>query len=395
MFTKILLLYSSINLGDVAHVNAIHSSLENRIGPLDRHDIEINCDDETLLSNFTNVANQLGEEPYVIFAVGEKGSSALNTLANQHSVSFDNAYVALGIHQYYDIISKLNLDYISIPSSVLNSEDKLKTIDSIKKHSLTFAVPAANPSIDSLKASYENWDITNKPTLDAKYIVVMLPGDAPESGKMRYFTEDSADELFNDLYLLWQNNPEFMVIVENGPRTGKHDPITGQVKSTHEYKLGEEDPSVAIDDISKHFVEQLKQKEIPFQFFNFAFEISENGKSSNSVFNQLLYLAQSKAENFFIIPGESVSMLGQIPLYIFSNKAIVFKPSSMNPDHEAIFQEALHQNFVSYFDAEGNIIYPKENSKRQLDDANQVASDLIEGYNNEIMGEVNTDITDL
>jgi hypothetical protein len=140
-------------------------------------------------------------------------------------------------------------------------------------------------------------------------------------------------------------------------------------------------------------VELLKNNEVPHQFFNFAFVVSEGNKKPISVFNQLLYLAQSNGENFFIIPGESVSMLGQIPLYMFSQKAIVFKPSSMNSDHEVIFQKAFLQNFASYFDDNGKVIFPEQNIKRAMDDSALIAHDLIEGYIN-TMGEVDLGTAD-
>ena len=411
MFTKILFLYSVINVGDAGHVKAVYESLNTKLHPLTKYEFHINGNTEELISSFKDVTTKLEDEHYVVFAVGEKGAEALKTLSDAKLIRTDEAYVGLGIHQYFDIISQLPLDYISIPEAVVNSlsesaagseaaagvPDKKNVVDSIPKHTLTFSVPTANPSLDVLKKSYDEWATKDKPDVNKQYIVVMLPGDAPDSlGQMQYFTKDSASLLFNAVESLWKQHPDYTVIVENGPRTGKFDPTSGNIQCSHEYTKGE-DAAIAIDPVSKHFVQLLEQHGgIPHSFFNFTFEVDGSAKKAHSVFNQLLYLTQSNSENFFIIPGESVSMLGQIPLYISSHKAIVFKPSSMNSNHEEIFINAFAKNFISYFQEDGSIVNAKENIKRELDDSARVAEGIIAGYNDKFTeDEVNVIIGDM
>jgi hypothetical protein len=89
--------------------------------------------------------------------------------------------------QYDNYIKDLPLDYLAIPESVLNTDEKKQVINKIPKVTLTFSVPTDNPTIFELKESYEKWDITNKPNLDNDYIIIMLPGDAPDSNnKIKY-----------------------------------------------------------------------------------------------------------------------------------------------------------------------------------------------------------------
>lgn len=387
MFTKILFLYSDIHSGDAAHADAVYTALLQGLTPLTKYYVDMECDEETLVSRFKEASKEIEEEKYVIFAIGEKGMGALNVLNHNQSINMKNAYIGLGIHQYFDMVKDLNLDYIAIPEAAVDTPEKSQIIEAIKKHSLTFAVPTNNPTSEDIKRSYEEWGIGNKPALDKKYIIVMLPGDAPDSEGMRYFTVESADKLVSYIKHSWEQNPEYSIIIHNGPRTGKYDPATGKVVCTHEYKKGEEDPAIARDAISRHFLALLEQNQIPYYFFNFAFEVEGKNRKAGSVFNPLLYIAQADKDNIFIIPGESVSMLGQIPLYVSSYNAIVFKPDSMNSSHEAIFRAAFDKNFVSYFDENGAVVHPHENLKREIDDVHQVASDLIEGYQAEMMRE--------
>ena len=159
----------------------------------------------------------------------------------------------------------------------------------------------------------------------------MLPGDAPDSNnKIKYFTKNSAKELFNNIYELWKNSgSKHKIIIHNGPRTGKYDQSTGKIDSNHEDNK--------TDKISEYFIELLNSSKMEFSFFNFNFESDGLIKKSNSIYKQMLYIAKTKdKDNYFIIPGESVSMIGQVPLYIKSDKVILFKSTSMNQEHELV-----------------------------------------------------------
>lgn len=65
--------------------------------------------------------------------------------------------------------------------------------------------------------------------MSKSYVIIMLSGDAPDSQqRMRFFDKSSADKLFQRvLYFLgWQHalGEKPTLIIQNGPRTGKHDP---------------------------------------------------------------------------------------------------------------------------------------------------------------------------
>lgn len=53
----------------------------------------------------------------------------------------------------------------------------------------------------------------------------MLGGDAPDQNEMKCFTKESAELLVKRLeFLMNESDKKRKIIVQNGPRTGKHDP---------------------------------------------------------------------------------------------------------------------------------------------------------------------------
>lgn len=365
MIKEILILTSSLNLGDVGHATAIVKALETeQHAPI----VQVKLDTNKPLEDVKKEYDALPLKPNHTLVVGEKGLVALKTL----KIDPDN-YVIFSSHQYTTELKDTGkkVKHVILPETATIPEGALQHFT---KHSFTFAVPTNNPSVEELKAAYEGWQHPLKPALNEDYIVVMLPGDAPDSSNvMKRFSKESSDLLFNNVKKLWeQQGKKHKILLQNGPRTGKY-------MCSHEYIKGG-DQSVSVDEVSSHFVQLLSENGIPHTFFNFAFEMDGAQKKAISVFNQLLYIAQTVGQdNYFIVPGESVSQVGQIPLYLSSEKVIVFKPDSMNADHEKVFQSAVAKNYVSYFDETGNIVTTPVKQKRQSDDAVFVAKEILAG----------------
>lgn len=380
MLIKILVLCSALNIGDVSHSKSVLSVISDNHVKVEKYEIDASKPADVMENQYKKAVAKIGEGKYITFAVGEKGMEALSRLNSSKELDTKHSYTALGIHQYFDVISSLPLNYIAIPEVTLDNKEKKDVVAKIPTKTLMSAVPTNNPTPEALKESYNNWTAPDKPILGGKYIIVMLPGDAPDqNNKMQYYTSASNQDLFNDVHKLWKKlGSDYKVIVQNGPRTGKYDPSTAQVACAHEYKKGG-DPKVAVDTISKQFVEALSEAGVPHAFYNFAFEVNGGKKKAISVANPLLYLAQN-SDSYFVPPGESVSMIGQIPLYIDSDRIIAFKPDSMNSAHEAIFDFAVKRSYMSYFKEDGSVIFAKKLIKRPRNDAAEVAKDLISGY---------------
>lgn len=375
---KILLLVSMINTGDVNHANSVAIELAKKIeGDSQTIKIDANKDLVEIEKEYTALSKSV-EERYIVLVVGEKALQVFDHLSDRTKI---NAYTYCGIHQFNALLSKrLPIDHIGIPKTELDTDDKKAAILAFPHHTLTFAVPNVNPSIESLKSAYENWNLNNKPRV-GNFIVVMLPGDAPdENNKMRFFTKESAAKIAQEITYLWKYvGEDYVVLIENGPRTGKFDPETGKVVGTHEFKKGD-NPEDAIDKVTKHFIESLEIPKNKFQLFNFAFEDNAGVKNKISCHEQLLYLVQASKHNYFVVPGESISTIAQISLMLRGDHVIGVKPDSMNRAHTAIFNSAVEEGLISYFDNDGTLVQPQHANVRTEDDSVLVAGEVYEGF---------------
>lgn len=385
---KILVLVSSLNIGDLSHKDALLSNITSPHSETIIDASSTNAEQQYL--DFIRAVPE--DEKFVTLAIGMHGQDLLYSLG--HELHKKNNYVVLGIHQYTDKVGELAknniIDHIALPESSLSYRAKL-SIENINQ-SLLFAVPTINPSVSELESSFSSWNHPDKPDLAKKYIIVTLPGDAPisnerksddvvaeDSGQViRRFSIDSAMELFIDIKQLWEDNGrEHIIILQNGPRTGKYDE-TGVVVCPHQWS---EDPmsDFSVDYISKSFVENLEGAEIPYKFFNFTFK---DGKPL-SVYKPLLYAAISNENNYFITPGESVSALGQIPYYIPGNRNIVFIADSMNEDSMSVFRSACEREYLSYFSKDNNVTLTGRSTLRTDNDAKKFANDILVNLNPE------------
>lgn len=372
---------STRNVGDVAHAQQLMKYLPQELSLIRQFDIDASEEPASLSEKYVKVLKEIGEGRQILLSIGELGLRFLVHLNTTKAIPLRTTFIAVGIHQYMPELSSLPLQYVAVPKATVDTPEKRAVIAAIPASTLTFAVPTSTPSQESLKEAYESWKTEKKPALDQPSIIVMLPGDAPDStGTIRHFTEQSAKELFNRVYDLWkEQGMKHAIIVQNGPRTGKYKANSLQIACSHEYPAGG-DPSVAEDEISRLFINLLKEKGVPHLFFNFAFEVDGKNKKVRSFFNPLLHVALSCPTNYFILPGESVSMLGQIPLYLPANRTVVFKPDSMNEAHMAIFKSAVERKYLSFFSEDGTIVSPENPEKRKEDDGALVAKELARAF---------------
>lgn len=397
MIKEIIFLCSLVNTGDMKHADAVFDALPNH-ETIQRHQIDANeASDNTaddIREKFQKHTSSIGDSPYIIYAVGDKGRECLALLNSHRLIAPNKAYVIAGTHQYSPDYESLYVTdkngrqqtlvrHICFPGAMPeNIKERIKTI--YTNHTFAFAVPTHNPSIAGLEQSYYAWDAVPKPRVDDDYIVVTLPGDAPDStGKQRLFTIQSAQKLANYITRFRaEHGNRHKIIVQNSPRTGKFDE-SGAIVCAHEYEKGCGTSMDAIDAVSRFFVDQLRANGIEPYFYNFAFENDRatNTKKVISVFDPLLYIAQMPGyDNYYIVPGESVSMLGQIPLYMTGDRILVFKPDSMNEQHDLIFQMIQSHHYLSFFDEEGNVVQAEPGHKRLRDDAGDVADAIVVGF---------------
>ncbi len=395
MFKEIIFLCSLANTGDMKHADAVFDALPSH-ETVQRYQIDANetCENtaDKMEELFQKYASSANDSPYIIYAVGDKGRDCLRILNDRHLISPDKAYVVAGTHQYspdYELIYITEADgrqqtlirHMCLPGAMPeDTKERIKA--AYTNHTFTFAVPTKNPSIEELEQSYHVWDSASKPRIEDDYIIVTLPGDAPDStNKQRLFTKQSAQQLV-DFILCFrtERGNRHTIIVQNSPRTGKFDEA-GNIMCPHEYEKGHRTANDVTDAVSLFFIDRLRQNGIEPHFYNFAFEKDGAAKKVISVYNPLLYVAQTPGRNnYYILPGESVSMLGQIPLYMTGDRIIVFKPDSMNDQHDLIFQMIQRHQYLSVFNEHGNVVQAEPGHKRLHDDARDVATAISDGF---------------
>jgi len=384
MIIKILLLVSSINSGDIANAKTISNGLNAQ----EVFIVDSNKPLEELAIDYKNILLEKcnNQEKYLTLAVGEKSMKALKFLAHKNILdSRANNYTALILHQYFTDLSFLAenhiVDHLIVPLAAQGNSAQKIIIDKFPHTTLTFAVPGINLSTETLVKAYHDWHYpTKKPSLQQKSIIVILPGDAPDAeGNIRNFTQESAKELAENVYNLWKNQgKKHQILIHNGPRTGKHYPL-----GSHSFNKGEGSTETVIDPISKLFKELLEEKNIPCILYNFAFEIDGENKNLISVYKPLLYLAKQN-DNILIAPGESISTMGDVTsLNMPANRVIIFKPSSMNEEHNALLEYAFSRGFISYFD-HLDIRTPKNAHIRTESDGEKVVKALDQAFNHSI-----------
>lgn len=214
--------------------------------------------------------------------------------------------------------------------------------------------------------------------MSPKYLMVILSGDAPApGGEMKYFTQEQAQKFADYVARVAQANGQF-IMVTNGPRTGKYDPVTKRVVNEHKEEEG-------IDEVSKAFCDRLAEV-LPkgkkgFQFFDFKF--LNNGKVQSS-YKGLLHLIKITNDSVVYIPGESTSMISEAINNLPRDKVVIFETESMNENHKKHVQEVYKEGIglVHYNDNH----YMTEQRKRGsynkpiVRDADKVAEFIISNY---------------
>lgn len=175
----------------------------------------------------------------------------------------------------------------------------------------------------TLQAEYEKFKkapvILNAEKQSGPIVLFMLGGDAVfQDGSMHYFTKCEALAAIKATVKAW---PNAMIILTNGPRTGKYDPDTGR-----EIMRGE-----SVDDVSFAVLSWLKKHHKD----HFVFEPFKPGQPSK--YQALLHVVRLK-DGKLVLPGESTSMLSEAKAVITHHNIYVYTHSAMNEGHHAFVE---------------------------------------------------------
>lgn len=253
----------------------------------------------------------------VLLSVGDYGLNAFKKLKED----FNNPriYYVLSSHQLTDALSKEKdtVDLMALPSHAVDA-----AFVKAKAGKLVQTIGVAhNLNRKEIETAYKK-DRDNIIPLQhhKQYIAVMLGGDAPDlNGKMLYYTAAEAEKLANYLAAL-AKQLDAVILVMDGPRTGKYDQKTGIVdEQAHKNGKLTFVSQAFKDALSKHLPEDQ------FSFYDFQF-----GQSSMS---KAIYGAVIETQGLIFIPGESTTMVSEAIDNFDKGKVIVYQNSAMNMTH--------------------------------------------------------------
>jgi hypothetical protein len=303
----------------------------------------------------------------VIISVGSPALKCLEKLFESQDLS--RACIYWGAHQIVEA-DEATLKRLSSQITVIAAAQEFNFISEGAHLIKMFGVPTVKLGTKQLKAAYDAldsnraYDLGNKGyyeaiDLDKHYIIVSLPGDAPDEKNIwREFDQESVDDLVQKTFELWNQDRDALVLVQNGPRTGKLAECELNSASTRCAHTFLQDIDEAVDGTSKYFIAELKASSIPVQFYPYA----KFNTITVSAHNALIYTAL-QTEATLIVPGESTSQIKEMTQYINDPKRLlVFSPSSQNAGHKKTVDEAYKLGLVSVWGDDGALQIPPAGS---------------------------------
>lgn len=363
---KVIAIVNSQNVGDFNTAKALVEGIKFDT----QYYIDYKQGHEQAFWEYQGKIKEFGQENTITLVVGFDRTDFLDKLKNEKNKS----YTVFITHQGVEGISNLPIDHLVMPESGvgLNVQKILKD-----KFNCTFpfAMPSKVFTSEELKNLYDNFNWLGKtsPNLSNKYTFIILGGDAPDSSKtIQCFTKESVGSLFN--YIKTTNIP-LPIILQNGPRTGKHNPEnTNEIICDHTW--GKDDY------ITKYFMSLCEKNNIDCSLYPFYFK--EN-KEVVSYYKPLLHCIIS-SKGIVFVPGDSVSILAELTALLPAKQIIVYKTSSTNESHEKIIEAALEKGYVLGYLVDGQMRYTAKEKLRETprgnEDVSLVAEDIIKGYNN-------------
>lgn len=246
-------------------------------------------------------------------------------------------------HQWWSNLLKTfpdkdNLDLIIAPQYTITP---IIQESAIKNHVPILGINGVCSSLqrsDLIKA-YESSSIIKNKT----YTLVLLAGDTQDTnGKWKLFTTSDVIQLAQVITKHYLNTKQ-AILITNGPRTGKIDPITGKETKAHK--------NMETDFITKAFLTELARN-VPsdkIQFYNF-----EYGKPSMLTAAMGAVLLNDNSS--FYVPGESISTASQAISLLPANSIILYMHHAMLDSHKSYVEQELKLGCSSIIDESGNKI---------------------------------------
>ena len=296
--------------GDNNNIRGIATELKTHIAINEFLEVNAEADPQDLINNHPDAQ-------FILLSSGKDGYEKLIALKNNNP----NIKTYWSGHQFFDYLAEPNikpLDAVILPEYAVNHQQKFLLEKFGTKLIKTVAVPH-NVRKEDLEAEYNK--LSEQITDEPPYIVVILSGDAQDpKGLIQHYTQNEAREFAKYIASIAGNK---IVMVTNGPRTGRFDPQSIQPVIINDHKL-----ETQIDSVSQAFIDQLSESRTRFKFFDFKLGLPV------SHYKALLYLIAKTQESYVYLPGESTSMISEALDNLDPSRIIVYETGSMNINHE-------------------------------------------------------------
>jgi len=325
---KILLLTNTNFVGDNNQLKGIQLAIQAKL----KEQCEFQQIEE---SEFD--ANLLGEKDIVLVS----GSHGL-IIADQIKQSKPGTKIVWSGHQYFDEFNSIKYfpDIVALPGTALSGSDKTE----IKKRTQLIVTAGVSHCVNDQTVTEDHVKFKGDLPDHARYpkqIGIILAGDAPTTeGKMLFFNEENAIKqaaiISSRLKAYGYNATDTAIMITNGPRTGKHNPDTGNAHNPEPHRSGEVDAS------SKAFLDAINEEMNQSQvfFYNFQFD------GPSAIKPMMKQVADSQAGLWFV-SSESISALTESSFVLEKGiPVVIYHPSSENPAHLAHAKDAVNQGFA-------------------------------------------------
>ena len=354
--------------GDWANAVAVGNALAAEIGTDKVNIINLDGDDAAKIDDLLFSMNT--EEPIYIVTAGEAHADFLAGIQGTHITKI------LSSHQMSDTIRSVaeHFNFVALPKHAIKQDEKLDMEKDGVSVIETLGVPHL-VTAETLTAAYEKrmaFDASEKcMPIDAKFRdmiaklvqnsdgmgnfasidLLVLSGDAPDAqGQMRYFLPSEAANIAVRAMANAKENFGYLAIT-NGPRTGKHDPITGEPTAAHR-------GDTEIDPVTRAARQALldigfKEGE-DFDVWDFRFL----DKGVDSAYQALLAAAM-RTQGSVYMPGESTSMVTEAA-DVLKRVFTIYGARSMSRAHSAHMASVYEAGQANVLTRKGHMVWARK-----------------------------------
>ncbi|WP_133128680.1 hypothetical protein [Legionella nagasakiensis] len=282
----------------------------------------------------------------IVLAAGDHGMEQVIRIKER----FPGVRIVWSGHQFFEALNHRTVwpDVVALPETAVTAEQAAY----IRAHThleLTKGVAhCVNEETVSVDFSRFKGELPKDYTT---CIGIVLAGDAPtESREMRFFTAEDAREQAKLIAShiksngLWHEHAA--VMVTNGPRTGKHNPVTGKPVEPEPHRAH------AIDASSAAFLAELSVQlpEAKIHFYDFQFDALKEGPSA---YKPMMHLVANSRQGIWYVPSESISMVTE-STYLAEKgvRVVAYHPGSENDSHLRHAADYLRLGIVTDITAE-------------------------------------------